>query len=737
MALFSVAVHASGPLEKVSLQLDWKYQFQFAGYIAAKEKGFYRAVGLDVKLIEYEKGISILDDVVEQKVNYGISKTSILSNNGKIIPVKLLATYFQRSPNVLLTSKDIISPNDLIGKVIMLSKESQLQSAIAPFLNHFYLNNENTHIVDQSFTLDEFIEHKVDAVSIYTTNELFELNQKKIPYNIIDPADYGYQSTSGHLYTSLPEFINYPERTRKFLEASTKGWEYALSHPDEIIDLIIEKYSPAKSLMALKFEATETQRLMRMHSVPVGSNNNKLRESFLEQLKRSRLLSSEQALYTADSDKLFNTSQQLYLQIKKEIKMCVDPDWMPFESIINNQHIGIMADVIARFNLKLPIPITLVATKNWQESILKVKNHECDILSLAIDTQSRRQYLDFTSALITAPYVLATKNDTFFIDNINDVKDKKIGVVNGNAIAEILREQTPDINIVDVASVKEGLSQVNNGEIFGYIDNLMVIANTIQKEYVGILKVSSRLEHQITASIGTRNDEPYLNQVFEVLAQNINQEELQSSYNKWVPTFDNRQIDYSLIWKLLIAGILLSVGYFYYYLKLTKLNDRLLTLSITDKLTGLYNRVKTDEVLIQKKAELDRYDTDLSVILLDIDLFKTINDQYGHLVGDQVLIDFARIIKDNVRTTDYVGRWGGEEFLIISPNIDSAGALELAEKLLTKIREHSFSGIGVVTASAGINQFSKTSSIEQAISRADEALYKSKKNGRNQAMAFS
>jgi len=410
---------------------------------------------------------------------------------------------------------------------------------------------------------------------------------------------------------------------------------------------------------------------------------------------------------------------------------------MPFEGIINGTHTGIVADVINKFRQQLPIPIRLIQTKSWNESILMVQSHECDILSLATSTPLRKKYLNFTSPVMSIPFVLTTRNETFFITDIADVKDKRLGVAKGNSIAEMLREKIPDINIIDVSSTHDGLAQVESGELFGYIDNLMVISNSIQKDFAGVLKVSSRLQNNLEPGIATRNDEPQLNEVFEALVKNLSKPELQLIFNKWIAVKQDPIVNYNLVWKLLAGTLLLALAYFFHYLKLKKLNEKLLTLSTTDKLTGLFNRVKTDNVILQKKADVDRYGIKLSVILLDIDFFKLVNDTYGHITGDKVLFEFSQIIKHNVRATDYAGRWGGEEFLIICPNIDINNATELAEKLLQKVENHSFLEIGNITASAGVNQFSNTESIASTLQNVDKALYDSKENGRNQATIYS
>ena len=746
IATFSIISHAEEALEKVSLQLDWKYQFEFAGFIMAKEKGFYKDVGLDVELREYEEGIDIVESVLSKQSNYGIYNSSVVISDGKFKPTILMATYYQKSPLVYVTSKDIKQPNDLVGKTIMGTTDELKYSSLALMLDHFFVNKKNAKFLEHSFNLNDFIEHKVDAISAFRTNQLFELNQQNIEYNVIDPADYGFSMSAVNLFTSYSEALSHPDRSRNFINASNKGWAYALAHTEETIALIYNHYSKQKSLDALTYEAEITKKMMLLDFFDIGATNKELTIRAVKQFQHSGLLADDQKLGTFIFEDLLNefgrgvkfTDEQIhYLENKKELRLCVDPDWMPFEGIKDGKHIGITADVINKFKNQLPIPIRLITTKGWTESLLKAQAWQCDLLSLAAHTPERAKYMDFTRPYIDLPVVLATKMDTIYINDIAQVKNKKLGVVKDYAIAVQLRKKMPDINIVDVASITDGLARVESGELYGYIDNLMVIANSIQKDFTGVLKISSRLDENIKLAMASRNDEPQLNEILEELLKNYSEAELQASYNKWVAAVANDQpFDYSYAWKLLVIIFLILSGYIFHYIKLKQLNNSLLTLSKTDKLTGLYNRVKIDEVLIEKKAEVDRYSTELSVILLDIDFFKSINDNYGHLRGDSVLIEFTQIIKQNIRNTDYAGRWGGEEFLIICPNIGGEEAMALANKLLDKIRSHTFSEVKSITACAGVNYFSKNKSIESTIYNADQALYQSKENGRDCATGF-
>lgn len=160
-------------------------------------------------------------------------------------------------------------------------------------------------------------------------------------------------------------------------------------------------------------------------------------------------------------------------------------------------------------------------------------------------------------------------------------------------------------------------------------------------------------------------------------------------------------------------------------------NKELEKLATTDVLTKLFNRVKLNESLENEINRANRGHYFFGVIILDIDLFKSTNDTYGHNVGDKVLEEFAHILKTQIRVTDIVGRWGGEEFVIICPQTNIQGVHRLAEQLRYSIEINDFSTVGKKTASFGITLFKKKDSIQSIIARADEALYIAKENGRN------
>ena len=162
-----------------------------------------------------------------------------------------------------------------------------------------------------------------------------------------------------------------------------------------------------------------------------------------------------------------------------------------------------------------------------------------------------------------------------------------------------------------------------------------------------------------------------------------------------------------------------------------KIEKELAHLATIDPLTLISNRRKFDDVLRYELTRDSRYHNELAVIFCDLDHFKSINDQYGHNIGDDVLKEFARLISSKIRKTDIFSRWGGEEFAILLPETSLATAIQTAEKLRSETEKHLFPHVDNITASFGVSQFIDGDNETTFINRADNALYNAKKNGRN------
>ncbi|CCK82248.1 sensor domain-containing diguanylate cyclase [Desulfobacula toluolica] len=166
-------------------------------------------------------------------------------------------------------------------------------------------------------------------------------------------------------------------------------------------------------------------------------------------------------------------------------------------------------------------------------------------------------------------------------------------------------------------------------------------------------------------------------------------------------------------------------------IELQTINEKLELLSITDQLTKLPNRHKINNELEKEWERAIRYKNSFSLIMIDIDWFKKINDTYGHQAGDSVLYEISQLMKNTLRSTDIVGRWGGEEFLVMCPETDLSGTKALAVKLCSTIENYQFTVGETITISAGLCEFDDNKSIEDMIKEADNNLYEAKRQGRN------
>ncbi|KPA09507.1 multi-sensor hybrid histidine kinase [Candidatus Magnetomorum sp. HK-1] len=258
-------------LDKVTLQLKWRHQFQFAGYYAAVEKGFYSQAGLDVKIFQ-----SMDEDpskkVLEGKADFGIAMSDLILLRNKGHKIVALAAIYQHSPLVLLVPKKtgINNVHALSNKRVMIEPHS---AELFAYLEYERMNPSKMIIYPHSYHTEDLVNGKVDAMSAYSTDEPFMLKKNNIDYNIFSPRSGGIDFYGDTLYTLESQIQEHPKRVDAFLQASLKGWQYALNNSEEIIDLILSKYSKRHSREHLLFESQKTKQLIMPNVVEIGYMN--------------------------------------------------------------------------------------------------------------------------------------------------------------------------------------------------------------------------------------------------------------------------------------------------------------------------------------------------------------------------------------------------------------------------------------------------------------------------------
>ncbi len=266
-AFFIAPVHAQ---EKVTLQLKWTHAFQFAGYYAALEKGYYHDAGLDVTIIEANPDTDPVNEVLEGKAQYAVGSSGLLLSRAAGKPVVVLAVIFQHSPYEIYATPDIHHLHDLIGKRMMLEPQSE---EIIAFLKKEGIPLDSLKLLPHTFSADALINGQTEAMSGYISSEPYFFGLAKYPYQTFSPQSAGIDFYGDNLFTSAQELAKFPERVKAFRKASLKGWLYAKDHRDEIIDLIYTKYPKSNTLDYLQFESKRMIPLLQPDLVDIGYMN--------------------------------------------------------------------------------------------------------------------------------------------------------------------------------------------------------------------------------------------------------------------------------------------------------------------------------------------------------------------------------------------------------------------------------------------------------------------------------
>ena len=262
LSLFAggIACAQSDP-DRVVLQLKWLHQFQFAGYHAAVEKGFYREAGLEVELREAQPGRDPMAEVVAGRADFGVGTTDILLMRDRGEAVVVLAAIMQHSPLALMTRRDGGRRNihQLAAGRLMIEPHS---AELFAYFSREGIDVSKLDLVEHDFDVGRVLDGTVDAMSVYSTDEPWLMQVQGVDYTLFRPVDSGIDFYGDNLFTTEAQIDDHPDRVRAFLAASLKGWEYAMRHPEEIAQLIVDRYSDRKGLDWLLFEAKAMLEIM-------------------------------------------------------------------------------------------------------------------------------------------------------------------------------------------------------------------------------------------------------------------------------------------------------------------------------------------------------------------------------------------------------------------------------------------------------------------------------------------
>ena len=266
-----VAALEQRPLTQVRLQLNWQHQFEFAGFYAAKAKGFYRDAGLDVEILESVPGENPEQQVIGGKAEFGISDAKLLLEQHKGNEVVVLAVIFQHSPVVLLVPENgARSIAELRGKRVMMVAEN---TELLALFRKEGLREEDYVRVEPSYDAQDLVRGKVDAIQAYASDEPDYLAREGFAFRTLRARDAGIDFYDLNLFTTARQLEQNPEQVRAFRQASLKGWEYAMEHPDEIMDVLQRDYTQKHSREHMRFQYQQMVPLIQPVLIELGYMN--------------------------------------------------------------------------------------------------------------------------------------------------------------------------------------------------------------------------------------------------------------------------------------------------------------------------------------------------------------------------------------------------------------------------------------------------------------------------------
>lgn len=427
----------------------------------------------------------------------------------------------------------------------------------------------------------------------------------------------------------------------------------------------------------------------------------------------------------------FTAEEQQWLDQKPALVFS-EVNWKPLSDVdYFPEYRGIIADYMQFIHERTGIEFEFEPSDTWIEVLNKFSAGKIDLIPAMSESDMIGSEVLLTEPYVTFPLVIVSRDDTDLVAIVGALNGKKVGVGEGYTSYFYLNQNYPDIILEQTRDVPEGLQMLEDGEIDAFVGHIAVVVHGINDKNLD-LRISGFADYTFQHRIGVTPDHPLARSVIDKVILSMTPEDHSKIIDRWF-NMEVSRFNYTLLWYLL-AGILVVSGFaFYRYYLISRTNETLVKIAATDDLTGLANRKRINEHLETCEYRAERYadSYQYSLILIDIDNFKIINDEYGHDVGDKVLVQFAGVLNNLTRRTDLVSRWGGEEFLIVCESTGQQEAITVAEKLRASISEVKFPDVPQVTASFGVIENIPGESHVAAFCRLDKKLYEAKNAGKN------
>ena len=574
-------------LEKVSLQLQWLDQFQFAGYYIAKEKGFYKDVNLEVEIKSYSIGDNIVTKVVNNEVQYATGRNYLIVERSKGKKIHLLSAIFQTSPLVMVAKKSsgIEKIEDFKDKKIMHGGVDEFESIFAMTVSrHIHMHDMKEVKTKTGNKLQHLLNDNVDVISAYTSNEIHTLEEKGVDVNIFNPKDYGFDFYGDILFTNEHEITDHKQRAINFKNASLKGWEYAFNNIDETVEIILEKYNTQnKSKEALVHEAKELKKLAYDKAKKLG-NIDRYKIQRIYDIYNimgfvKNVIDVDEFIFDNEKEKeiSFTQEEMQYLDKNKSISFTGDPNWLPFEAFDSyGNYIGIVADHLEYIENSINIKFDKKVSKSWANAISMANAGEADIISGDANDKILNQKFKPIDTYIINPIMIITRHKDGYIENLNEIKDKKIAIIKDYGYTADVFKRYPDIDFIEVDNIQDGLLGIENKKYDAMLASLALASYTIAHMNLDSVSIVGKTDIVMNVTLFVTKEKPLLHSIINKAMRSISSIEQQNILLKWRYTKEKTiLVDYTLAWQIFGASIIIILFFLYRQVILNKYNKKL------------------------------------------------------------------------------------------------------------------------------------------------------------------
>ncbi len=465
------------------LQLNWKPQFEFAGFIAAKEKGFYKEAGLNVEIRPYRNGMDVVEEVLSGRADFGIYSSRLQRRFLDGEPVQLVASFFKKPTQVLVVDRNITAPSDLVGRKIHVLNRKEFLLNFGPMLRRAGVDPQDLELVVGPDPVKSFLEGKVDATVLYVTSGLYPLDRVGKAYRVIDPVHYEDFVLQQELFSSRKYLEKDPARALAFRNATIRGWEYALAHPEELARIIRMGYGSDKSTEELLYEARLVRKTIQPKLFRIGSFDKAfLRLQFHRLVPDARPKEIDRWIGdylfgddTAMSPLILTPRERDYIKMHPTILAHNESYWPPFNFREEGKAQGFAVDYFNLIAERLGVKVDYVAGYTWQQFLSLIHTPKLDVLINAAITPDRKKRLLFTPPYIDLKNAIYTHLDNTPYQSLKELHGKKVALVRGFFIQEYIQKHYPKIKVVLVDNQLEALKLLSLGKVDAAVGKQIVM----------------------------------------------------------------------------------------------------------------------------------------------------------------------------------------------------------------------------------------------------------------------